>query len=244
MQGTSFWTGKKVVVTGGARRIGASLVRAFAGEGAKVVIHCCTSSRDGEALLEGIGGEKKGHSLVNCDLALPVDKRFWKEILSGSTLLVNNASLYIRKTAEEESEEERKALLAVNYASAFALMEIFREVCHKEAPSIINILDQGIAHAEMVGFTYSLAKKMLAEATKACALSYAPHVRVNGVAPGPMIPPPDLPFSRMEKTLLRIPLKRAVKIDDVVKGVLFLGEASSATGTILTLDGGLSLQGI
>ena len=244
MKDASFWTGKKVVVTGGARRIGASLVHAFAAEGAKVVIYCHSSCREGESLLESIGGEKKGHSLVNCDLSRNIVIPFWKEILSGSTLLVNNASLYIRKTAEEESEEERKALLAVNYTSPFALMEIFREVCHKEDPSIINILDQGIAHAEMVGFTYSLAKKMLAEATKACALSYAPHVRVNGVAPGPMIPPPDLPFSRMEKTLLRIPLKRAVRIEDLVKGVLFLGEASSATGTILTLDGGLSLQGM
>lgn len=243
MDKSSFWQGKKVVITGGGRRIGAALVRAFAAKGACILIHCHTGQKEGEELLEEIGGPLKGHALINCDLSLPPDIPFWEKALAGSTLLINNASLYFRKRMAEEEEEEREKELSVNYRTPLALMEIFFRVCRKEDPSIINILDQGIAHADPDAFTYALSKKMLAEATKACALSFAPSVRVNAVAPGPMIPPPDLPFSKMEKTLPRIPLKRAVKIEDVVKGVLFLGEAESATGTILTLDGGLSLQG-
>lgn len=244
MSESSFWQGKKIVITGGGRRIGAALVRAFAAEGAFVTIHCHTGREEAAALLQEIGGPEKRHSLINADLSLPLDAPFWEKILSGAHLLINNASLYYRKRAEEESEEERAEELAVNYTAPLALMEIFRKVCGKEDPSIINMLDQGIAHADPGAFSYALSKKMLAEATKACALSYAPGIRVNAVAPGPMIPPPDLPFSKMEKTLAKIPLARAVKVEDVVKGVLFLGEAASATGTILTLDGGLSLQGV
>lgn len=244
MAESSFWQGKKVVITGGGRRIGAALVRAFAAEGAVVTIHFHSCKEEAEKLFLEIGGTAKGHSLTCCDLASPLDVSHWEKVLRGSHLLINNASLYFRKRMEEETKEERAGELAVNYTAPLALMEIFSRVCGKDDPSVINILDQGIAHADPNAFTYALSKKMLAEATRACALTYAPHIRVNGVAPGPMIPPPDLPFSKMEKTLPRIPLKRAVKIEDVVNGVLFLGRASSATGSILTLDGGLSLQGV
>lgn len=244
MRECSFWQGKKVVVTGGGRRIGAALVRGFAAQGASIVIHYHKGKEEAAALLEEIGGTAKGHSLVCCDLSRPLDIPFWENILVGCSLLINNASLYFRKGMEEEQEEEREMELSVNYRTPLALMEIFRKVCAGEDASIINMLDQGIAHADPNAFTYALSKKMLAEATKSCALSFAPAIRVNGIAPGPMIPPPDLPFSKMEKTLPRIPLKRAVKVEDIVKGALFLGEASSATGTILTLDGGLSLQGV
>ena len=119
-------------------------------------------------------------------------------------------------------------------------MKFFAERA-KAGSVIVNILDQGIAGTDKNTFSYALSKKALAEATKSAALSYAPAIRVNAVAPGPMIPPPDLPFSKMEKSIQSIPLQKAVAVEDVVSACLFVAGNASMTGAIVYVDGGLSL---
>lgn len=239
--------GKKVFITGGAIRVGAVLVRAFARAGARVVIHCNKSVSEGQKLLESIGGEEKGHSLFAFDLACD---DLWngeektlslKKALEGVDILINNASCYFRKDLKEESMQEMLQQFQINFFAPVYLMKLFA-LQAAENSCIIHILDQGIAKADGGAFSYALSKKALAEAVKSAALTYAPRIRVNGVAPGPMIPPTDMPFSKMEKSVEKIPLKKAVDMEDLAESCLFLARNSSITGAVLFVDGGLHLM--
>lgn len=238
--------GKTVFVTGGGVRVGAVIVRAFAARGARLVIHCNNSRKEAGELLESIGGREKGHRIFFCDLT---DKKLreeggkaasLKEIFADADVLINNASCYFRKNMMEETLAEMMAQFDVNFFAPVLLMKFFAERA-KEGSNIINILDQGIVKSDPKAFSYSLSKKALAEATKSAALTLAPRIRVNAVAPGPMIPPVDMPFSTMEKSMDSIPLKKTVSPEDVACACLFLAENPSMTGSIITLDGGLSL---
>ncbi len=234
-------SGKKVSVTGGARRIGNALVRAFAAKGARVAIHFNRSEKDALSLLEEIGGTRAGHALFQFDLTDPAALRHSAEdFLQGASVLLNNASVFIRRKIGEETFGESEKQFAINFAAPVELMKLFAESCG-ESPVVVNMLDQGICRPDSASFSYALSKKALAEATRAAALQLAPRIRVNGIAPGPVLPPPGLPHSTMEKTLRSVPLGKPVSLEDLCAGAVFLAENESVTGTILYIDGGQSL---
>lgn len=233
--------GKKVVITGSGRRVGAALARTFADRGARLVIHCRHSEPDARRLLEELGGEKAGHQLKVCDLT---DRESLEEttpsMLAGASVLINNASIFIRRKITGETLEEMDEQLAVNFTAPVRLMQLFGK--HGEKPGcIINLLDQGICRPDENSFSYAISKKALADATRAAALQLAPEIRVNGLAPGPVLPPVEMPHSRMEKTLRSIPLRRPVALQDLCKGAVFLAENESMTGSIIFIDCGQSL---
>lgn len=237
---------KKVLVTGGAIRVGREICKGFAHAGASVVIHCNTHIEEGKRLLEELGGPGKGHALFSMDLAHPAELekeeniRMLGEMFSSVDILVNNASCYIRTPVQQETLPEMERQLNINFLSPSLLMKLFAEKA-KEGSVIVNMLDQGIAKTDKNTFSYALSKKAFAEAAKSAALSYAPRIRVNSVAPGPMIPPPDLPLSKMEKSIQSIPLQKAIAVEDVVSACLFVAGNASMTGAIVYVDGGLSL---
>lgn len=233
--------GKKVVVTGGAVRVGAALVQAFAAKGARLVIHCRHSLEEGKVLLEKIGGKKAGHTLMQMDLADPETVALrGKELLAGSDILINNASSYIRKKMEEEETAEGLLQWQVNFHTPVLLMQLFAQQA-RPGSVVINMLDQGICRSDENSFSYALSKKALAEATGSAALQLAPRIRVNGIAPGPVLPPVGLEHSRMEKTLQYVPLQKPVGLSDLTAGAIFLAENESVTGEILFIDCGQSL---
>lgn len=232
---------KKVIITGGGRRVGAALVRAFSERGARLVIHCRHSETDARSLLDEIGGEKAGHQVWRCELT------DWKELektapvmMKDASVLVNNASCFIRKKITEETLQDLNGQLAVNFSAPVRLMQYFAEYAGRPG-CIINLLDQGICRPDEYSFSYALSKKALADATRAAALQLAPGIRVNGLAPGPVLPPVEMPQSRMEKTLRSIPLRRPVDLQDLCSGAVFLAENESMTGSILFIDCGQSL---
>lgn len=232
--------GKTVVVTGGAKRVGRAIVQRFAEEGARIRIHCRNSIREAEELLESIGGRTAGHDIAVFDLADPCQlEEKAPELLRGASVLVNNASVFVRRTIPEESPADALNQWNVNCMVPIRLMQIFASV--NSGGVIINMLDQGICRPDEFSFSYALSKKALADATRSAALQLAPRIRVNGIAPGPVLPPVEMPASRMEKTLRRIPLKRPVKLDDLCSGVVFLAQNESMTGSILFMDCGQSL---
>lgn len=238
--------GKKVLVTGGAVRAGAALCRAFAAAGAKVVIHFNSSCDAAMDLLAELGGESAGHSVFRCDLSdIPAAQNMIAE-LSPLDILVNNASVFERKNISSESYEDAMRQFAVNFFAPVELMKSFAVGAYKAGLGeavIVNILDQAIARNDSSSFSYSMSKKALGEATLNAALNFAPRIRVNAVAPGPMLPPPGLEHLKMEKTLKTVPLARAVALDDFASACIFLASNSSVTGEILYVDCGQSLIG-
>ena len=233
--------GQKAVITGGARRVGRELVRAFAAKGARVLIHCRRSEKEARELLAALGGERAGHGVIVCDLSDPEQLlKVLPEMMKDASVLVNNASVYCRRTLETETLPEIKGQFAVNFIAPVLLMQGFAKYGRRPG-AVVNLLDQGICRPDETSFSYGLSKKALADATRAAALQLAPDIRVNGLAPGPVLPPVELPESKMEKTLRSVPLRRSVALSDLCAGAVFLAENESMTGTVLFIDCGQSL---
>lgn len=232
--------GARIFITGGAVRIGAALARAFARNGAKLTVHCNRSADAGARLIDEFGGPAAGHAVVRCDLADPASFECLVPCLRTADVLINNASVYVRRTFSDESLAEAEHQFAVNYTAPVELMKLFAE--KRTRPGVVvNMLDQGIRHADASSLSYAVSKKALAAATEAGALQLAPLIRVNGIAPGPVLPPVELPHSRMEKTLRKVPLGRPSALEDICSACLFLVRNDSVTGEILYVDGGQCL---
>ena len=219
--------GKRVLVTGGAIRVGAVLVRAFADAGAEVIVHCRTHT--------DAAAELPASRILTCDLTEPGAPEKLISDAGHLDILINNASAYIRKPFETETQADVQAMLDINFFAPLALMKAFAMTCNPDA-CIINLLDQAVSgRTEPGSFGYLVSKKALADATECAALAYAPRIRVNGIAPGPE-------HLNMEKTLKMVPLNRRVEVDDIAQTALYLATNRSITGTIVSVDGGQHLH--
>lgn len=233
-----------VLITGAARRLGAAIARHFASHAWRVAIHCRHSLPEAQALFAELGGSAKGHLLLQGDL---LDEQFAENLLpqvlaaaGHLDCLINNASEYQRRPLKDISRMQLQADYAINFTAPFFLMQSFRHHCRNG--NIINILDQSISKTDPGGGAYALAKKSLRDATEACALEWAPEIRVNAVAPGLVLPPPGVSMEKMQRLLPRVPMQAAVNLADICRACLFLAETKSLTGQIIYTDGGLHLH--
>lgn len=229
---------KNILVTGGAKRIGAEIVRQLAEKGAHVAIHCNTSLAEAQALLQTLPG--CGHLIIQADLGIPGEaaKLFPEDFPLDA--VVNNASLY--RHCGIYDEETAALLREVNYNSPLVLMEKMAAAPPPSGGAVINVLDQAILAQDVADNPYLQSRRQLAQATLEFAKkSGALNLRFNAVCPGPMLPPAELPESKMEKTIATLPLKRRVEPSDLAKAVIFLLECDSITGAILPVDCGQHL---
>lgn len=233
--------GKRVLVTGGAVRIGRAICLAFARAGSLLIIHYNRSGNAASELLSEIGGETAGHGKVQCELSTPdAAEKIFRE--AGSIdILINNASIYNEKSLSEESPEEARKQFEINFKAPFELMKQLYASDVQEG-CIINILDQRINKISSSTGSYALSKKVLADTSMICALQWAPRIRVNAIAPGPVLPPVGMENSKMEKILKSVPMAKAVSLDDLTDACLFLADNNSITGQILYVDGGQHLH--
>jgi len=192
--------GKRVLVTGGAVRIGASICRAFAAAGATVAIHYHRSERPAMALLEELGGKAAGHTVVCGDLSDISLAGNLFGMMGGADILVNNASVFESVPLADESVEHAQAQFSVNFWAPLRLMTAFH---HQEVQDgcVVNMLDHRVASVDHAGGGYTLSKKALAEATLMAAVQLAPRTRVNAIAPGPILPPKGMEHSQMRVEL-------------------------------------------
>lgn len=232
--------GKTVLVTGGAVRIGRAICTAFANAGAKVIIHYNKSGKEAAELLEILGGEKAGHRTVKCELSDLAAAAGLIQSLGKTDILVNNASIFIPCPLSSEKLPDAKKQMDINFRAPLILMRKFMEAKIKEG-CIINLLDQRIAKTSPNDGSYTLSKKALAEATSTAALEWAPRIRVNGVAPGAILPPRGMEKSKMKIQISMTPMKKAPSPGEVAKACIFLAESDSITGQIIYVDGGQHL---
>jgi len=230
--------GKTVLITGGAVRVGARIAFAFARRGARVLIHALRHREEARLLAESLPGT--GHAVLPAaDLALPdAGKELFFAALAAAgnvDVLVSNASCY-RLTTPDAAERYR----AVNFAAPLELAAAF--AAQKRPGAVIFVLDQVVLQKDPPQDNYTVSRVRLKEAVPGLALEFAPlGIRVNAVAPGPMIPPEGLEGSKMEKTLRSVPLRRRVEPDDLASAVCFLAENDSVTGAVLPVDCGQHL---
>ena len=233
---TMDFSGKHVLVTGGALRVGAALCRAFAAAGAQLTIHCHNSVAAAEALASELPGT--GHTVAVADFT-PGEAgaaELWSRLELPVDILVNNASCY-RLPAERSGEYE-----TVNRRAPRELMRRFAEQELKEG-AVVNFLDQAVLNQNSAEEPiYVASRRGLLEDTLDFARRFGEkNLRFNAVAPGPVIPPRGLENSKMLKTLKHVPLARPVALGDLVKAVLFLAGNNSITGAILPVDCGMHI---
>ncbi|VGO18763.1 SDR family oxidoreductase [Pontiella sulfatireligans] len=224
--------GKRALVTGGAVRIGKAITEALQAAGAEVVVHYCASADEARALSPHTV-QANLQSLEECseliDRAGPLD------------ILINNASLFTKDRLAGSTPERVQREFSVNL---FAPMELTRQfAAQAEQGAVINLLDRRIRANDASCLPYSISKKGLEELTKLSALELAPKIRVNAVAPGPILPPPGNSGEDFRELAGNIPLDRLPTPANIAEAVLFLLQADSITGQIIYVDGGQHLLG-
>ncbi|ADE10410.1 pteridine reductase [Sideroxydans lithotrophicus] len=243
--------GKTVLVTGGAKRVGAAIVRRLHAAGANVSIHYRDSLHEAMALCDELN-EKRADSActVQADLldiaSLP---RVVEETLrefGQLDALVNNASSFYHTPLHEIDEQQWNDLLGTNLKAPLFLAQAAAPELRRRHGCIVNIVD---IHAELPmhgHLLYNIAKSGLAGLTRALAQEMAPQVRVNGVAPGVNIWPESAAWQDEEqrrKLVAHTLLKREGEPDDIAKTVQFLiADAPYITGQIIAVDGGRSIN--
>ncbi len=228
-------SGKRVLITGAAKRIGSEIACHLALEGCRVIIHYHTSQSEAEKLLSALPGN--GHTVIRADLASSEGVEYLLDRAGKFELLVNSAALFFRPGSPEDIAAA-PLYEKVNFLAPKRLLEYFASQDLPEGAAV-NISD---AFALLPGHgAYWQSKKSLNELTRSLALPWAEkNLRINAVAPGPVLPPPWAPESRMEKILQQVPLKCPVKAADIAGLVSFLLRCSAATGNVIPLDGGIT----
>lgn len=233
------------LVTGGAVRVGAAIVRALAASGRDVVIHCRTS------LAEAHGLAKEVQSLGRQAWVVPADldgeaacqallDAAWNAT-GGLDILVNNAAVFEKHPMGQADASALASQFGPNFETPYHLTRAF--CARGRGGVVVNLLDRRIESNDPSCIPYLLSKKALAEFTRAAALAYAPGFRIHGVGPGPVLPPPGEPESYLLEKAGRIPLERRCPPEEVAAAVVFLCGAPGITGQILYVDGGQHLLG-
>ena len=222
------------IVTGGAKRIGAELVRALAADGWHVLIHYHRSPAEAEALAEECGG-----STVCADLADPDAADAILAALKGlppARLLVNNASLFRHDDVRDFTPESWAAHLDVNLRAPALLSRAF--AAHAGEGQIVNLLDAKLAAPNPDFFSYTVSKMGLAGLTELCARAFAPKLRVNAIAPSVTMVSGPQSRANFAKVHALNALERGVTVEEIVAALRFILAAPSMTGQTITLDGG------
>jgi NAD(P)-dependent dehydrogenase (short-subunit alcohol dehydrogenase family) len=224
----------RVLVTGGAKRLGAAIARAVAGAGHQVVIHYGTSQREAEALAGELNGTTIGGDLADTE-ALP--ELFGRAAASGAIHgLVNSASVFAFDAPDAIDPALAARLYAINCVAPAILIAALAAQGGEGA--VVNLLDQKLANPNPDFFSYSLSKFALEGATTMLAQAFAPRVRVNAVSPGLTLPSGDQSAAEFDRVARANLLERPVGAEAVAAAVIYLLEARSVTGQNLFVDCG------
>ncbi len=243
--------GKVVLVTGGAKRVGAAICRRLHAAGAQLAVHYRNSAQQALALQDELNALRTESALaIQADLldpdALPQLVRGVVAKFGRLDALVNNASSFYATPLAEVNEQQWHDLLGTNLRAPLFLAQAAAPELRRHHGCIVNIAD---IHAErpMRGhLLYSVAKSGLTALTRALAQEMAPQVRVNAVSPGVIVWPENAAWMDEEqrrKIVAHTLLKREGEPDDVARAVAFLiQDAPYITGQVISVDGGRSIN--
>ena len=243
--------GKVILVTGGAKRVGAAICRRLHAAGANIALHYRSSEQEAKALQAELRAARHGSvQIFQADLLDPhaLSHLVQKTISHFGRLdaLVNNASSFFATPLDDINEQHWHDLIGTNLKAPMLLAQAAASELRRNHGAIVNIVD---IHAErpMHGhLLYSIAKGGLAALTRALAQELAPQVRVNAVSPGVIVWPESVEWDdeeRRRKVIAHTLLKRQGEPEDIARTVQFLlNDAPYITGQIISVDGGRSVN--
>lgn len=239
---------KTILITGAAKRIGKEMALSFFNKGWDIVIHYNGSKEEAEALADKMNSERSNSAIIaqaNLDNADEVTKLVDKTLSKNSRIdaLINNASTFYPTPIGTLSEESWNALMGSNLKAPLFLIQAFHKELEKNKGFIINITDINVDKALVNHSIYLAAKSGLQTLTKSLAKELAPSIRVNAIAPGAILEPPNVEWTTEQKNNIinAVPMKRMGTEKDIVDAAIYLSEAEYVTGQILNIDGGKSL---
>ncbi len=241
--------GKVVLITGGAKRVGAAICRRLHGAGASLMLHYRASGGEARLLSAELNHTRKGSvALIQADLLdiakLPslVDQTV--QTFGRLDGLVNNASSFFPTPLGEITEANWHDLVGTNVMAPLFLAQAAAPALRKTQGAIVNLADIHAKRPLKNYVVYSIAKTGLVGLTRSLARELAPDVRVNAVAPGPVLWPDDESFDELsrQRIISHTPLRREGTPDDIAGAVYFLlAQASYVTGVTLAVDGGRNI---
>ena len=236
----------KIIVTGGATRIGAAIAKKLSGPNVEMVIHYNRSKNKAETLKRQLIMNGTKVYLVKGDLSKEKDLnkivKFAKLKLKFFNCLINNASLFENDKLENFSTNSWGKHLRTNLRTPALLSKEFAKNIRGENNNIINIIDQRVFKLTPFFFSYTISKTGLYTLTKTSAMSLAPKIRVNGIAPGPTIKNKRQSEKHFKKQFMATPLKKQVNVNEICNAVDFFIKNTSITGQVLAIDGGQNLN--
>lgn len=238
--------GKKALVTGGATRIGRELCLTLARAGASVAVHYRSSTDDASTLVEEITHAGGQAVMLQADLSSEAACQKLvenaRDELGGLNLLVNNASVFTRESLLETTQASLEREFWPNLFAPMMLSRFFTQGVEDDGV-IINLLDRRITANDARFFAYSLAKKGLADFTKLAAVELAPRIKVHGIAPGPILPPPGESLAYLKAKGGRQLLDDDLDPGAIAGAMMALLGLRGATGQIIYIDNGQHLLG-
>jgi NAD(P)-dependent dehydrogenase (short-subunit alcohol dehydrogenase family) len=242
-------TQRTALVTGGAVRLGRFLALGLAEAGYDIALHFNRSEAEARSAQQAIEALGRRCLLLPADLNRPeqVAELVQRAArgLGPVDLLLNSASAYAAGQVLDTDWNGLQELFAVNLFAPFQLIRQF--ALHRRSQpagigNVINILDNKIAFNQHQYAGHLLSKAGLAELTKLAALELAPQIRVNGIAPGIVMPSPARSPEYLAWRLERVPTGAAGSGQDILQALRYLSEAPFVTGQILFVDGGESIS--
>ena len=235
---------KGVLVTGASDRLGKEIALYFASVGYNVAVHYSHSLEKARLTKKDIVSKYD----VKCEIfkadfrneeetqnLIPEVKSVFK-----INCLVNNASIFHENSFVDKGTSALTGFFDVNFKAPYILTKQFAEIA-PEGALIINILDTKISTNTTSHFDYLLSKKFLAVFTRQVAVELAPKIRVNGIAPGIILPPADKDIHYIEKLAKNIPLKKRGHPANIINSIDFFINDNFVTGQIIFNDGGENL---
>jgi pteridine reductase len=237
-------SGKMVLVTGAAHRIGRSLALAVARAGANVIVHYRTSRMDAEVVRKEIETTERTAYLLPADLAEPAEVASLIERAREHGplfALVNNAAIFEPLNWKSSTLENWNHHMMINLTVPFLLSQSFARTLDPGGHGrIVNLLDWRSLRPGPDHLPYTISKSALAALTRSLAVALAPRVTVNGLALGAILPPSDGTDSK--NVLDRVPAGRWASLEEVGQALVFLLDGPEyVTGEILHVDGGRHL---
>lgn len=234
------------LITGGAVRLGKAIATALAQAGYDIALHYNSSAA--AATKTAVSLRQLG---VQCDIfqlnlqditAVPHLMQQVRQRFPTLTLLVNSASAYTQATIADTTPDLFDTQINTNLRAPFFLSQAFATQVGQG--NIINIIDNKVGFNQFSYAAYLLSKKMLVELTKMAAIEFAPHVRVNAVSPGVVLPASSRSKAYLQWRIQGIPLHKQGSPTNITAAILSLLQNDFMTGQILTVDGGESLTNV
>ena len=237
---------KTALITGGAARIGAQIVKTLHHNQFNIIIHCNQSKDKAQLLCDELNSIRANSvEIVSGNLNNIDELDSLVSSIKSIDLLVNNASVFYPKSVEDSEMKDWDDVININLKAPFFLSKGLSKTLSENDGSIINIIDIHSERPLKKHAIYNISKAGLKMLTQTLAKELAPRIRVNGVSPGSILWPQDsAEISEDDKNLMleRIALHRQGSPQDIADTVLFLANSNYITGQIINIDGGRTLN--